>query len=109
MDPLVLIGESVDALPQQAFRLAYFLVCDRNLAIRIVTRALNKLNARCKQEDKRVYWRDKYLKRWVTKISRLDRDMLQWLICFEAEHYEKMLEQNGTVTIEDLIVRYIKS
>jgi hypothetical protein len=109
MDHLAIVSESVDALPQQAFRLAYFIVRDRLLAIRILTRALNKLSARCKQEDKRAYWRDKYLKRWVTKVSRTDGDMLQWLIYFEAEPYEKLLEQNGTVTIEDLVVRYIKS
>jgi hypothetical protein len=109
MDHLAIAGGSVDALPQQAFRLAYFIVRDRPLAIRILIRALNKLSARCKQEDKRVYWRDKYLKRWVTKISRIDSDTLQWLIYFEAEPYEKMLEQNGTVTIEDLVVRYVKS
>jgi hypothetical protein len=109
MDELAVASESVDALPQQAFQLAYFIVRDRFLAIRILKRAWNKLNARCKQEGKRVYWRDKYLKRWLTKISRTDCDTLQWLIYFEAEPYERMLEQNGNVTTEDLVVRYVKS
>jgi hypothetical protein len=109
MDELADVGESVDALPQQAFQLAYFIVRDRSLAIRILKRAWNKLNARCKQEGKRAYWRDKYLKRWVTKISRTDCDTLQWLIYFEAEPYERMLEQNGNVTTEDLVIRYVKS
>jgi hypothetical protein len=109
MDELADVGESVDALPQQAFQLAYFIVHDRSLAIRILKRAWNKLNARCKQEGKRAYWRDKYLKRWVTKISRTDGDTLQWLIYFEAEPYERMLEQNGNITTEDLVIRYVKS
>src|SRR5712671_624119 len=109
MDELAVVGESVDALPQRAFQLAYFIVRDRSLAIRILRRAWNKLNARCKQEGKRAYWRDKYLKRWVTKISRTDSDTLQWLIYFEAEPYERMLEQNGNITTEDLVIRYVKS
>src|SRR5450755_604665 len=109
MEALVIAGESVTDLSQRGFRLAYFVVRDRSSAIQIVTKAWNKLNARSKQESKRAYWRDKYLKRWVSKISRTDCDTLQWLIYFECEDYEKRQEQCGWVTAEALVIRYVKS
>ncbi len=100
---------SMEDLFRRGFRLAYFLLHDRPLAIRVVLQAVNKLNARCRQESKRTYWRDKYLKRGATKISRADSDTLQWLIYFESEAYEKEQELRGEFTIKDLIIRYIKS
>jgi hypothetical protein len=109
MTGFTIAGNSVDNLSQRGFRLAHFIVHDRPSAIQIVIRAWNKLNARCKQEGKRAYWRDKYLKRWVTKISRTDCDALQWLIYFECEEYEKRQEQWSQSTTENLIIHYIKS
>src|ERR1700683_88345 len=94
---------------ERGFRLAYFLVPDRPIAVQVLTAAANRLNARCRQENKRAYWRDKYLKRWGSKISRVDGDTLQWLIYFAAEKYEKLQEERGDFTAEDLIIRYIKS
>jgi len=103
------IMEDAGDLFERGFRLAYFLVPDRPLAVQVLADAVNRLNARCRQERKRAYWRDKYLKRWGSKISRADGDTLQWLIYFAAEKYEKQQEERGDFTTEDLIIRYIKS
>ncbi len=101
--------EDAGDLFERGFRLAYFLLPHRPLAVQVLTEAMNRLNARCRQENKRAYWRDKYLKRWGSKISRADGDTLQWLIYFAAEQYEKQLEERGDFTTEDLVIRYVKS
>jgi len=104
-------GTSVEAVDlfEQGFQLAYFLVPDRSLAVRVLADAVNRLNVRCRQENKRAYWRDKYLKHRASKISRADEDTLQWLIYFASEKYERQIEERGEFSIEDLIVRYVKS
>ena len=102
-------GESFGELSQRGFRLAYFITGDRSSAIQILFRAWNKLDALIKRQSRRSYWRDKYLKRWVTKISKTDADTLQWLIYFESESYEKRQEEECAVAAEALVVRYIKS
>lgn len=89
--------------------MACFIVSDRALAIRILSGAMNKLKARMGREKKRVYWRDKYMKRWITTVTRGDADTLQWLIYLESEGHEKEQEQSGGVSTRDLIIRYIKS
>lgn len=102
-------GESFGELSQRGFQLAYFIAGDRQAAIQILCRAWNKLDARIKQQSKRAYWRDKYLKRWVNKISNTDADTLQWLIYFESEEFEKRQEQDGDIDAETVAIRYIKS
>ncbi|HEV2991575.1 MAG TPA: hypothetical protein VG759_24280 [Candidatus Angelobacter sp.] len=98
-----------DDLLEQGFRLAYFIFPDRPTAISILINALNKLETQRGQESKRNYWRDKYLKRWITRVNRDDSDTLQWLIYFESDYYEKEQEQSGKHTAKDLVVRYIKN
>lgn len=92
----------------RAFQLALLLVGDRSAAIDILIHAKEKHRAQCFREVKRSYWRDKFLKTRITKIARDSLDTLQWLIYHEAERYETLQEQNGDVTENDLIVRYIK-
>jgi hypothetical protein len=98
-----------DDLLEKGFRLAHFIVPDRPTAIAILVRAMNKLETQRGQESKRNYWRDKYLKRWITRVNRDDSDTLQWLIYFESDYYEKQQEQSGEHTAKDLVVRYIKN
>lgn len=93
----------------RGFQLAYFLVRNRSSAIQIVSSAMNKLAARCKQEKKRAFWRDKYLKRRETKISRADGDTLQWLIYCESEPHERLQEKGDGIASGAFVVRYIKS
>jgi hypothetical protein len=105
-------GKSVDGhddLLEKGFELAYFIVPDRSVAIDILIGAMNKLETQCGQEKKRTYWRDKNLKRWITRVTRDDGDTLQWLIYFESECHEKRQEASGQCTFKDLVVHYIKS
>jgi hypothetical protein len=98
-----------DDLLEKGFRLAYFIFPDRPTAISILISAMNKLETQRGQESKRNYWRDKYLKRWITRVNRDDSDTLQWLIYFESDYFEKQQEQSGEPTAKDLVVRYIKN
>ena len=95
-------------LLEKGFRLAHFLFRERTTAIYVLTSAFDKLNAQHGYESKRTYWRDKYLKRRIYRISREQADVLQWLIYFESEHYERQQERLGLQTEEDLVVRYVK-
>jgi len=98
-----------DHLLEKGFGLACFMFPDRPTAISILVSAMNKLATQRGQENKRNYWRDKYLKRWITRVNRDESDTLQWLIYFEADYYEKQQEQAGEHTAKDLVVRYIKN
>jgi hypothetical protein len=98
-----------DHLLEKGFGLASFMFPDRQTAISILVSAMNKLATQRGQENKRNYWRDKYLKRWITRVNRDESDTLQWLIYFESDHYEKRQEEAGEHTAKDLVVRYIKN
>lgn len=89
-------------------QLAHFIIPDRSVALQIVADAARKLRAERSREHKRVYWRYKHLKRKITRNIRQDEDLFQWLIYFEAEQYERRLEQAGQFTSEDFVIRYIK-
>jgi hypothetical protein len=101
-------GENQDFW-EQGFVLAHFIFPDRPTAIAILTCAVNKLKARASQEHKRAYWRDKFLKRQITRISRVDEDILQWLIFFESDSHEKAQEDLGQASEQDMVVRYVKA
>ena len=98
-----------DDLLEKGFGLAYFIFPHRPTAISILISAMNKLETQRGQESKRNYWRDKYLKRWITRVNRDDSDTLQWLIYFESDCYEKQQEESGGHSAKDLVVRYIKN
>jgi hypothetical protein len=102
-----LVGQ--EDLLEKGFHLAYFIFPSRAVAIRILTGALNKLKGQRGRENRRAYWRDKYLKRGITRITREEADALQWLIFFESDQYEKEQENSGNHTVSDLVVRYIKN
>ena len=94
---------------ERAFLLAYFIFPDRTAALRIVTDALNKLKSTAGQQRKRAYWRDKFLRGRITRITRDDEDTLQWLIYVESSAHEKIQEARGQSSIEDMVVRYVKT
>src|ERR1700736_6181374 len=93
---------------ERGFQLASFILHDRPTAIRVVSDAINKLTVQHDREQKRAYWRDKYLKGKITRISRENGDALQWLIYFEAENYEMEQEELGQQTLRDMVIRYVK-
>ncbi|HYX53507.1 MAG TPA: hypothetical protein VE783_08645 [Candidatus Limnocylindrales bacterium] len=96
-------------LVEKGFQLAWFLYPDRQIAISILTGALNKLHVQHGLEARRSYWRDKHLKRRITRITREEADALQWLICFESEAYEKDQEQRHGASLHLLAIRYVKT
>ncbi len=102
-----LLVEEEDVL-EKAFQLACFIIPNRTIALHILSSAMSKLKAQRTRERKRAYWRDKYLKRRVTRVIRDNDDALQWLVYLEAEEHEKRQEQAGEQTTRDMVVRYIK-
>lgn len=96
-------------LLEKGFQLAYFIFPKRPQAVRILRGAVNKLKAQRGRESRRAYWRDKYLKRGITRIAREDGDMLQWLIFYESDQYEKEQEASRQAMLKDMVLRYVKS
>ena len=94
---------------ERGFQLAYFLYPERETAVRILSGALNKLRLQRGRETRRSYWRDKHLKRGITRITRDEGDALQWLIFSESDAAEKEQEQADATTSEHMVVRYIKN
>ena len=72
----VQVNQKEDLL-ERGFQLAYFIFPSRSQAVRILSGAVNKLKAQRGRESRRVYWRDKYLKRAITRITREEGDMLR--------------------------------
>jgi hypothetical protein len=83
-----------DDLLERGFRLAYFIYPSRPQALKILSGAIHKLKAHRGRENRRVYWRDKYLKRGITRITREEGDMLQWLIL------STLLEADSDYTVD---------
>jgi hypothetical protein len=100
--------DTSEDLLERGFQLACFVVRERAAALDVVSGAANKLKARSFQEHKRFYWRDKHLKRHITKIAREEAATFQWLILLECEQKEIQQEKAGPVSEEDLLLRYIK-
>ncbi|MBZ5523503.1 MAG: hypothetical protein LAP21_14815 [Acidobacteriia bacterium] len=96
-------------LLEKGFQLAYFIFPSRSAALRILAGALNKLKVQRGRESRRSYWRDKHLKRGITRIIREESDALQWLIFYEADAYEKEQEEKSIPSVQEMVVRYIKN
>jgi hypothetical protein len=94
---------------ERGFQLAYFIFPSRPQAVLILSAAINKLKTQHGRESRRNYWRDKYLKRGITRITREEGDTLQWLIFYESDHHEKKQEASHQATLQDMAVRYVKS
>jgi hypothetical protein len=100
--------DTSEDLLERGFQLACFVIRERAAALDVVRGAANKLKARSFQEHKRFYWRDKHLKRHITKIAREEAATFQWLVLLECEQKEIQEEKSGPVSEEDLLLRYVK-
>lgn len=100
---------AAEDLTERGFQLAYFIFPDRAEAVRILSSAINKLKAQRGRESRRAYWRDKYLKRAITRVTREAGDTLQWLIFYESDAPEKAQEALKQATLKYMLLRYIKS
>ena len=93
---------------EKSFQLAFFILRDRKSAIETVKRSLDQFDPQKRKERERTYWRKKHLRQRLTKVSRADSDILQWLIYAVASQYEKLQEQLGDVTAGVMLIRYVK-
>lgn len=96
------------ALFKRGFQLAHFIVPDHSVAISILVDALENLRVQSHRETKRLYWRDKHPEQPVRRMIRSPEDLLQWLIMFESEGYERAQEAAGRVSLKSMTVRYVK-
>jgi hypothetical protein len=111
---------SPDELPDRAFQLAYFLHRERNTALEIVARALNKLQLAATAQGKRLYYRltgRPDARKARSKVSVGEPHLLQRLVYVESEQYERIREKaahadqpNGArpPRQSDLVVFFIK-
>lgn len=112
---------NIDDLIRQAFLLAYFIHRDRATSLRIVVRAMSKLEVAATAQGKRLYYRpvgrrllrSTRLTRPRNKVLLTEQHLLQRLVYIESEPFERAKEQaQGTsahvATTEDLLVHFIK-
>ena len=93
---------------QRSYELAYLVISEHSKAIDIVIGALEKLRLQSRREIKRLYWRDKHPEKPVRRMTRDDLDLLQWLIMYEAEQYERDQERDGSPSQQSMVIRYLK-
>jgi hypothetical protein len=93
---------------RKGFQLACFIIPDRSIAIRVLRDALHRLQIQHSREQKRTYWRDKYLKRRMTRIVRNQEDTFQWLIYLGTEDHERQQEEADRQNTRDMVIRYVK-
>jgi hypothetical protein len=110
---------SIQGSLDKAFQLACFIQRDRNAAVRIVARALAKLEVTSTNQGKRLYYkpagrpwlRRSQPDRLRNKISFNELHLLQRLIYIESEPYEIAQERsNGSIRAgeEDFVIHYVK-
>ncbi|MGH9966326.1 MAG: hypothetical protein ACREBG_00615 [Pyrinomonadaceae bacterium] len=110
---------SIDDILNKAFLLAYFIHGNKETAVRIVSRAMSKLDVAATAQGKRFYYRPsgRSLLRQPrsiglrSKVTFNDLHLLQRLVYIESEVYEKQKEQAGSgeaLGKEDMIIHFIK-
>ena len=104
----------------RAFELAYFIIPDKSIALRVTEDAWCSLELILgKQEKSRKTYRQLlgYLKGEErsrplrTKIRLSHEQTLQWLVCAQSDSWERVTEHGDSLyapRMEDLVVRYIK-
>lgn len=101
----------IESAARWAFQLSYFLLADRRDARSVLYQATSRLYVTALTQKKRQAKRPK--KEVHKKLILTPRQLLQYLTYLCAEPYEGMQEQEyragtRTLTVEDMIVRYVK-
>src|SRR5437870_873005 len=85
-------------LLNRAFRLGYFLHGERDTAVQIAVRAVNKLQLAATAQGKRLYYRltgrTDARRKARSKVTLSEPHLLQRLVFVESEEYERQKEQN---------------
>ncbi len=103
----------------KGFELVYFIHPQKDLAIRVATEAMNKLEVAVAAQDKRLYYTPKgrgpadraRTEKFRNKVSMGELQLLQRLIYIESEPHERNQEQAGqgaAIKEEDMVIRFIK-
>lgn len=96
----------------RAFRLAFFLHGNREIAKKIAAGAMNKLETASNAQFKRLYYtptgRAENAKATRNRVSLGDLQLLQRLVFVESESYEREQEANGKVNEHDLLRFFVK-
>ena len=108
--------ESEDDLLDAAFELAFFIHQDRPTALAICRDAMQKLEVAASAQVKRLYYRPRKRTRegpprqGRSRASWGDRHLLQRLIYFESEAWERLVEANDPQSLseDDLLLRFLK-
>jgi len=119
LENVVINLASIDDLLNKAFRLACFILNDRDAALRVVTGALAKLEVATAAQGKRLYYRPTgrlwsrhpQSSRFRNNISFNEPHLLQRLIYVESEPFEIAHEQakgSAAAGEEDLVIHFIK-
>jgi len=100
-------------LLQAAFELAYFIHRDRRIAAEISLAAMQKLEVAAVTQLRRLYYKGRGEgsgRPGRFKPSWADRHLLQRLVYFESEKWERLQEQQdpGSLTEEDYLLRFVK-
>jgi hypothetical protein len=99
-----------DALLNDAFELAYFILGDRAASIYVLIAAVDKIKAASVTQDRRQTYTPTGRSSFPatrTKVNLSEIQLLQRLIYIESELFERLLEEQQ-VSREDLVIRYIK-
>jgi hypothetical protein len=107
--PTVSFGpDSEDDLLDAAFELAHFIHRDRLIAQAICLEATQRLEIAAATQIKRLYYRPLRQNRF--RASWGDRHLLQRLVYFQSEAWERLAESRDpeSLTEEDLLLRFLK-
>lgn len=112
---------SPDDLLNRAFRLGYFLHGERNVAVQIAVRAMNKLQLAATAQGKRLYYRltgrADTRRKARSKVTLSEPHLLQRLVFVESEEYERQKERAATTQAgaddqpareSDLVIYFVK-
>jgi hypothetical protein len=96
-----------EGLINRAFQLAYFICRDRTIAFGVAVEALAKLEVAAAAQDKRLYYVPAKRQQRI-KVSMGELGLLQRIIYIETTPHERKQESDGTVSEEEMIIRYVK-
>jgi hypothetical protein len=110
---------SINGMVTRAYELAYFIVGDKQDAIKIATAALSKQEVASTAQDKRLYYTPRgrtshstsKTEGFRTKISLGETHMLQRLIYIESDPYERQEEQpdnTNELSEASMVIHFIK-
>ncbi len=98
-------ADSQAELLQRAYRLAWFLHGDSDVATAIAVEAVAKLEVAVVAQDKRLYYSPSTRR---ARVQLNESQLLQRLVYIESEPYERAREQRGEASSDALTLHFVK-